>query len=136
MRLKPRARLRASAVWRLCFKRVLHRRCPQCGRGALFRRYATLCERCFTCGLIYRREPGAELGSMYLSTMISPLFAALVFTLIWIFTDWNLALSLFVSLPLVVGFSYGFLPYAMGLWTALEYLTDVANGEWWAQPRR
>ena len=88
------------------------------------------------CGLIYRREPGAELGSMYLSTIISPLFAAALFGAIWIFTDWGLGLSLVVSIPLVVAFSYAFLPYAMGLWTAIEYVTDVANGEWWAQPRR
>ena len=27
------------------------------------------------------------------------------------------------------------LPLSMALWTAVEYLTDVSSGEWWAKPR-
>ena len=87
------------------------------------------------CGLIYRREPGAELGSMYLSATVSQLFAAGVFLAIWLGTDWGWQLSLLVSVPLVVSFCYAFLPWSMSLWTAVEYLHDVVNREWWARPR-
>lgn len=128
-------RLSASTFWRLCVSRVLRRLCPQCGQGALFARYATLNERCAHCGLIYRRESGAELGSMYLATIVSPCFAAFLFGAIWIFADWSVALSLGVAVPLVLAFCYAFQPYSMGLWTAIEYLTDISNGEWWAKPR-
>jgi|JI7StandDraft_1071085.scaffolds.fasta_scaffold432881_2 uncharacterized protein (DUF983 family) len=118
-----------------CLRRVLRHHCPQCGLGALFDRWAHLRERCNHCGLIYRREDGAELGSMYLSATVSQLFAAAVFLLLWLFTDWTPWVGFAVGAPVVLVFCYGFLPLSMALWTAVEYLTDVASGEWWAKPR-
>jgi uncharacterized protein (DUF983 family) len=120
----------------LLFRRVLQGHCPQCGRGGLFARWARLCERCEICGLVYRREPGAELGSMYLSATVSQMFAAAVFLVVWLATDWGAVFSLLVGVPLVVAFCYAILPWSMGLWTAVEYMTDVGNREWWAHPRR
>lgn len=120
----------------MCVRRALRRCCPQCGQGALFQSYARLHERCPLCGLVYRREPGGELGSMYLSATVSQLFAAVVFVTFWLATDWGLVLSLALGIPLVVTFCYAFLPTSMALWTAIEYCTDVANREWWAKPRR
>jgi uncharacterized protein (DUF983 family) len=95
-----------------------------------------LCERCEVCGLVYRREPGAELGALYLSATVNQLFAALVFVLVWGGTDWGFGASLAVSVPVVLVFSYAFLPWSMGLWTAVEYAHDVQSREWWARPRR
>lgn len=122
-------------IVRPCVLRALHHACPQCGRGRLFDRWAHLCERCEHCGLVYRREDGSELGAMYLGATVSQAFAALVFFGVWFLTDWSQALSLAVGVPVVVGFCYGFLPLSMALWTAVEYLTDVSNHEWWARPR-
>jgi len=118
-----------------CLRRVVRHTCPQCGVGALFDRWAHLRERCNHCGLIYRREDGAELGSMYLSATISQLFAAAVFVLLWVFTDLGTWGGFAVGAPIVLAFCYGFLPLSMALWTAIEYLTDVASGAWWARPR-
>ena len=120
---------------RLSFRRVLRGECPQCGQGALFASFARLCERCSNCGLVYRREPGGELGSMYLSATVSQVFAAAVFAAVWLGTNWGTVASLAVGIPLVVTFCYAFLPKSMALWTAIEYVIDVGNGEWWAQPR-
>jgi uncharacterized protein (DUF983 family) len=136
--LRQRKRWDAPDVRRIlrpCLGRALHHACPQCGRGRLFDRWAHLCERCESCGLIYRREDGAELGSMYLGATVSQFFAAVVFFAVYFLTDWSQALSLAVGVPLVVGFCYGFLPLSMALWTAVDYLTDVSNREWWARPR-
>jgi uncharacterized protein (DUF983 family) len=126
---------RLTGLHALCFARVLRHACPQCGRGGLFERWARMRERCNHCGLIYRREDGAELGSMYLSATVSQLFAAAVFLVLWIFTDWSPLVGFAVGTPLVVAFCYAFLPLSMALWTAVEYLTDVSNREWWARPR-
>jgi len=123
-------------TWGLALRRVLHDQCPQCGRGHLFRSWARLNERCEVCGLVYRREQGAELGAMYLSATVSQLFAAGVFLVVWLGTDWSPAFSLLVSTPLVLAFCYSFLPWSMRLWTAVEYAHDVGNREWWARPRR
>lgn len=116
-------------------RRALAKRCPQCGRGALFRRWARLHEACPECGLVYRREDGAQTGSMYLSAAVTEVFAALVLAVLWLATDWDVPTAMAVGVPLVLVFSYAFLPYSMALWTAVEYGTDVQNGESWVEPR-
>jgi uncharacterized protein (DUF983 family) len=131
---EPRRERPAGLGW-LCFGRVLRKRCPQCGVGRLFRSRFRLSARCEHCGLVYRREQGAQTGSMYLSTAVSEVFGALVIFAVWIFTDWNAWQSLAVGVPIVVFQSFAFLPYSMALWVAVEYLTDVCNREWWADPR-
>lgn len=123
-----------SLRW-LCLRRVLHKRCPQCGQGALFAGYARLRERCEVCGLVYRRERGAELGSMYLLATVSQVFAALVFFAFAFWIGLGSLASMLIGLPLVVAFCYGLLPWSMGIWTAVEYLTDLGNREWWADLR-
>jgi len=120
---------------RLFLRRVWRQLCPQCGRGALFARWARLRERCGVCGLVYRRESGAEMGSMTLSALVNTALASLLFLGVWALTDWEAWLGLAVSVPVMVVVSYGLLPLFMSLWVAVEYLTDVANGEWWARPR-
>ncbi len=121
---------------RLCLGRATRKRCPQCGRGELFARWARLQERCGVCGLIYRRAPGSELGAMALSTFINMTLAAALFFLIWWGTDWGPWLSLSISAPVMVGVSYALAPLSMSLGVAIDYVTDVANHEWWARPRR
>lgn len=116
-------------------RRVLRGRCPQCGTGALFARWARLAESCDHCGLVYRREPGAMTGSMYLSAAVTQLFAAGLLFAGFLLTDWELPAFLLVALPLAIGFCAWFLPLSMSLWVAVEYMTDLANDESWAQPR-
>src|SRR5688572_9065264 len=107
---------------RLLFvRRALRRRCPQCGEGQLFRRFARLHERCPVCGLVFRRESGSQTGSMYLSAAVTEIFAALVALALFFFTDWSTTVALTVGAIAVIGFSYSFLPTSMALWTAIEY---------------
>jgi uncharacterized protein (DUF983 family) len=116
--------------------RALRKRCPQCGEGKLFRGFARLHERCPHCGLVYRRESGSQTGAMYISAAVSELFAALVALSLFFFTDWSTTVALTVGVLFVVTFSYTFLPIAMSAWVAVEYTTDVMNGERWVDPRR
>ncbi len=116
-------------------KRAARHSCPQCGRGELFQSYARLRGSCEHCGLRFRREQGAQTGSMYLSAAITQLFACALIFLVWFGTDWGLGASLAVGLPLVAVFCVLFLPYSQALWTAIEYSTDAANREAWVQPR-
>jgi uncharacterized protein (DUF983 family) len=108
--------------------------------GRLFERGLRLHASCAECGLVFRREQGAMTGSMYLSAAVTELFAVVVIAAVWFATDWlatgwGLALSLAFGLPLVGAFCYAFQPYSMGLWVAVEYLTDVGNREAWVRPR-
>ena len=74
-------------------------------------------------------------GSMYLSAAVTEVFAALLVLLVFFGTDWSPAVSIAVSVPIVVGFSYWFMPRAMGLWVAIEFMTDVGNREPWVMSK-
>jgi uncharacterized protein (DUF983 family) len=117
--------------WRRYLARVLARRCPRCGEGQLFRSYFRLAERCSRCTLVYRREQGGMTGQMYLSAAVTQLFAAALVLAVFAGTDWGPGLSIAVLVPPVLLFSYWFLPKAMALWVAIEFMTDVSNREPW-----
>ena len=119
----------------LFFRRVLHARCPQCGRGVLFLRWARLRERCEECGLVFRREQGSMIGSMYLSASATEIVALAICLLLFFLSPWSTAVSIAIGLAAHFAFAAWFLPKSMSIWVAVEYATDVANGEWWAQPR-
>ena len=120
----------------LFLRRVLRKRCPQCGEGPLFRGFARLNLGCALCGLVFRRESGSQTGSMYLSAAVSEVFAAAVALALFFLTPWSFAVELALGIAFVLAFSYAFLPLSIALWTAVEYLVDVSNGESWTSPRR
>jgi len=120
---------------RLVFARVLRRRCPQCGEGALFRRFARLGTACERCGLVFRREQGSQTGTMYLTAAVSEVFAAALIFLFWWAFDWAPLVFVLVTAPLVLGFCVFFLPVAQALWVGVEYATDLEGHEPWAELR-
>jgi uncharacterized protein (DUF983 family) len=120
----------------LVVRRVLLRRCPQCADGRLFRAFARLNGTCASCGLVYRREQGAQTGSMYLTAAVTEVFAAILIGVLWIAFDWSVARYLAVSVPLVLVFCVGFLPVAQAIWVGVEYQTDLSNSEPWARLQR
>ena len=121
---------------RVCLSRVLRKRCPQCGLGRLFRAWARLSDRCEVCGLVYRREPGAELGAMMLASVLNTGIAAAAFLVVWTSTDMGGLTAFWLVAPIVLLACYSLAPWCMSIWVAVEYLTDVGNGEWWARRRR
>ncbi len=128
---------REALTWRRLFvRRALAKRCPQCGQGALFASFARLHTRCPECGLMFRREAGAQTGAMYLTATVTEIFAAALALALFFLTDLPTVPALALGVAVVLVFSYTFLPRAMALWTAVEYATDVSNREPWAAPRR
>ena len=119
----------------LFFRRALRKRCPQCGEGPLFRAFARMNVTCATCGLRFRRESGSQTGAMYFCAAVSEIFAAALALGLYFFTDWSTPVARGIGTVLVLGFSYLFLPVSMAFWTAVEYATDVSNGERWVNPR-
>jgi len=121
---------------RLTFiRRVLRDRCPQCGEGALFARWARLRERCDVCGLVYRREQGAMIGSMYLAAIATEIVAAVICVVLFVATSWSAPVALSVGIAIHLAFAFWFLPRSMAIWVAIEYATDVQNKESWTRPR-
>ena len=121
------------ATRRLVLGRALRRRCPQCGEGVLFRAYARLASGCERCGLVFRREQGAQTGTMYLTAAVSQVFAAALIFLFWWLFDWTPLVFVLVTAPLVLAFCALFLPVAQALWTGIEYVTDLEAREPWVE---
>lgn len=115
--------------------RVLARRCPQCGRGWIFLSYARVAPACKRCGLVFRREPGAQTGSMYLTAAASEIFAAALIFLFWWLFDWTTLVFVLATTPLVLAFCAAFLPVAQALWVGVEYTTDLEGQEPWVELR-
>ncbi len=122
-------------VRRLLLARVLARRCPQCGQGAIFRAFGRVAEACPRCALVFRREQGAQTGSMYLTAAVSEVFAAFLIFVFWWLFDWTPLVFVLVTAPLVLGFCVAFLPVAQALWVGVEYATDLEGREPWAELR-
>jgi uncharacterized protein (DUF983 family) len=120
---------------RLVFARALRHRCPQCGSGALFRAYARLRPACEGCGLVFRREAGAQTGSMYVTAALSEVFAAALIFFFWWSFDWTPLVYVLVTAPLVMSFCFFLLPFAQALWVGVEYATDLEGHEPWAELR-
>lgn len=111
--------------------RGLRRQCPQCGVRALHKGYARLRDDCGECGLVLRREQGAQTGTMYLTAAASQVLAAALIFGVHFGTDWSVGVSVAVVLPSVLLFCAVILPVCQTFWVAVEYMTDVSNGESW-----
>jgi uncharacterized protein (DUF983 family) len=109
--------------------RGLRRRCPACGDGRISRGFLRLEPFCPACGWRIEREPGAVTGAMYLISILTQLFAAALFFLVWLLTDWTPATKLAVALPLIAVFSLVALPLSKSVWVAVDYYTDIRTGE-------
>jgi uncharacterized protein (DUF983 family) len=110
-------------------RRGLRRRCPVCGEGRIFGSLFRLRRTCSHCGWIVEREPGTVTGPMYLVSVLTLPFAALVFAFLWLLTDWSPSVQVLVGIPVILLFSGLALVVAKGTWAAVEYFTDVRSGE-------
>ena len=91
--------------------------CPRCREGRIYRRpfwraWLDMHPRCPVCGLLFEREQGYFLGSMYVSYAFSVPPVCLLVLAIWLATRWRLdyvVLAAFVAylpaVPLVVRIS-------------------------------
>ncbi|MGF1578809.1 MAG: DUF983 domain-containing protein [Gemmataceae bacterium] len=85
---------------------LLQQRCPKCREGRVFQNLLDLNKTCPTCGIVWEREPGYYVGSMYFSYFLAIAFL-LVGVGIWycVFPTWDFGrlalLSIVTFLPLV-----------------------------------
>ncbi|HEY8614770.1 DUF983 domain-containing protein [Phenylobacterium sp.] len=108
--------------------RGLKHRCPACGKGALFRKYLKVAERCEVCDLDLQRYP-ADDGPAYLTILlvghliVAPLF---FFPIVW-------ESPAYLSLPILLGslsvITLMALPRIKGGWIGLMYAIGVTDRE-------
>jgi hypothetical protein len=66
---------------------------------------------------------------MYLVSVLTLPFAALLFAALWLLTDWAPAVQVAVGIPVILLFCAVALVAAKGAWAAVEYFTDVRSGD-------
>jgi uncharacterized protein (DUF983 family) len=108
--------------------RGVKHRCPQCGKGQLFRKYLKVNARCEVCELDIARYP-ADDGPAYLTILlvghliVAPMF---FFPIVW-------ESSALYSLPIILGslavVTLLVLPRVKGGWIGLMYALGVTDKE-------
>jgi len=114
--------------WTL-FVRALGKRCPRCGRGAVFASYFRMNPRCGGCGAVFWVDEGEWLGAF----VIDWAFAAGTAIVVWAalelaFTRISQIVEIAIISVCVMGSLFATFPWSRSFWTVFLYLTG-AMGE-------
>ena len=107
--------------------RGMHRRCPQCGQGKVFKGWLRLRERCDVCGLQLLNNQGdlwVYLVAVDRALFIFPLIIMIYFRLYNPYSMWYYVFSI----GLLVGFLYT-LPHRNGISLGVDYLIRRKHGD-------
>ena len=111
-------------------RRASHWRCPNCGRGQLFRGVFRMLPRCPVCGLSYFPEQGYYLGAMILNYAATTAVVVAIFLVSLLFPDFT-RLSTNSKILLWMGFaialSLSLTRHAYSFWLGIDF---------WIKPRR
>ena len=107
--------------------RALRLRCPECGKGKLFRNWFTMPKKCSSCGLIYEREPGYYLGSIYVNYGLISVLTMASTILLFFFYQVDPTILLYGGFAFAILFSTLFFPFARALWLAFDLSWDPPN---------
>jgi uncharacterized protein (DUF983 family) len=100
-------------------------RCPNCGKGKLFRRGFKMYERCPVCGWRYEREEGYWTGAIAINLVATELLIALVAVPLAIYlamAQQPITLLIAVGLPLPFILPFIFFRHAKSLWMSVDFM--------------
>lgn len=104
--------------------RSLRLRCPRCGEGKLFRNMFSMYENCEHCDLLYEREPGFFLGSIYANYGLTALAATMTYPIATFGLGYPRNWVIFGIVSFIVVFPVWFHRYARSLWLGFDYRVD------------
>ena len=107
-------------------------RCPNCGRGKLFRRFFTMYDRCPVCGWRYEREEGYWTGAIAVNLVVTELLIALVAVPLAIVLAMNnqpITLLIAIGLPLPFVLPFLFFRHAKSLWMSIDFMVHPIDVE-------
>ena len=108
-------------------RRGWQKKCPQCGQGALYRRWLTLHDRCSVCGLQYTPNQGDLWGALMFLDRV--LFIIPLIVLIY-FRVWHPNLMVFLIFGGAMTFALIFtMPHRNGVCLAFDYLIRRKSGD-------
>ena len=104
--------------------RALRLRCPRCGEGMLFLGWFRMRSRCDWCGLIYEREPGFFLGSIYVNYGLTALLTTVAGVFLFATGAVSEQRALWALTAFCVLFPAWFFRYARSLWLGFDQYWD------------
>jgi uncharacterized protein (DUF983 family) len=110
--------------------RAAHWRCPNCGRGKLFRGVFRMLSRCPECGLSYFPEQGYYLGAMIINYVVIIGVVVTIFLLSLLIPDFtHLTTNEKISIWIVfaIALSLSLMRHSYSFWLGIDF---------WIKPRR
>jgi uncharacterized protein (DUF983 family) len=107
-------------------------RCPNCGRGKLFRRGFTMYEKCPVCGWRYEREEGYWTGAVAVNLVVTELLIALVAVPLAValaLAQKPVTLLIIIGLPLPFILPLLFFRHAKSLWMSIDFMVHPVDPE-------
>ena len=107
-------------------------RCPNCGKGKLFRRGFTMYERCPVCGWRYEREEGYWTGAVAVNLVVTELLIALVAVPLAValaLAQKPVTLLIIIGLPLPFILPFLFFRHAKSLWMSIDFMLHPVDPE-------
>jgi uncharacterized protein (DUF983 family) len=112
--------------------RALFLRCPNCGKGKLFRRGYTMYEKCSVCGWLFEREPGYWTGAIALNLVVTELLIAIVVVPLatWLaLTQQPITLLIAIGLPMPFILPFLFFRHAKSFWMSIDFWIHPVDPE-------
>jgi len=113
----------------LIVRRAARWRCPNCGRGRLFRGVFAMYSKCAECGLSFFPEQGYYLGAMIINYIVTTAVVVGLFLLSLLFPDvtrltTNQKITLWIGFAVLL--SLALMRHAYSFWLGLDF---------WVTPR-
>src|SRR5579859_754102 len=107
-------------------------RCPNCGKGKLFRRGFSMYERCSVCGWRFEREEGYWTGAVALNLVVTELLIALVAVPLAIslaLAHQPITLLIIIGLPMPFVLPFLFFRHAKSFWMSIDFMIHPLDRE-------
>jgi uncharacterized protein (DUF983 family) len=107
-------------------------RCPNCGKGKLFRRGFTMYEKCPVCGWRYEREEGYWTGAVAVNLVVTELLIALVAVPLAValaLAQKPVTLLIIIGLPLPFILPLLFFRHAKSFWMSIDFMLHPVDPE-------
>lgn len=105
-------------------------RCPNCGRGELFRGVFRMLPRCPVCGLSYFPEQGYYVGAMIINYGVTTAVVVAIFLLSLLLPDLTRLSTnskILLWMAFAIALSLALVRHSYSLWLSLDF---------WVKPRR
>ena len=110
--------------------RALYWRCPNCGRGPLFRGIFRMLSNCPQCGLSYFPEQGYYVGAMIINYGVTTAIVVTIFLLSLLIPDFTMLSTnskILIWMAFAIAISLALMRHSYSFWLGLDF---------WIKPRQ